>query len=82
MTVTMLPLSFVLGCRTIASSSNNDLVKTLAQRNYDDNDNYNNDEDDLIQFANNVSLALSHLCWHVGSRTNIAAVAAVANANS
>ncbi len=52
--------------------------------NNDDNNINNDEENTLIRFANNASLALSHLCGHVRRPTNTeaAAAAAVAKASS
>jgi hypothetical protein len=47
MTGTTLPSSFILGRQTNASSSDNDLVKTLASRDYNNNNNDDDNEDDL-----------------------------------
>ncbi len=51
-------------------------------RDNDDDDNDNDNEDNLFRFANNATLALSHLWERVGGPTSTAAAAAVAAANS
>jgi hypothetical protein len=78
-----LPSLIVLGRQTIGSSSNINLVKTLAPHDYENNDNDDDDKDDLVRFANNASLSLSCLCKRIDGLMNMAAVAAAAdNANS
>jgi hypothetical protein len=58
------------------------LLTTHNNDNYDNDDN-DEDKDDLVWFAKNASLTLSHLHGRIGGPLNMAAAAvAAANGNS